>query len=153
MPGKRQPTDVVVANGRKHLSRSEEAERRAGEVRVEPPKTAKAPKWLPEGFEFAKVTVNFDAEFLRIAATYKDNEKEAKIVVRRCNSEEVLDKFSLEKQEGQQDTKYIKGGVVHSVAQNNAAYTASWTNGLNMVSIMGDVTEEELERMIDSIYT
>ena len=112
-----------------------------------------APKWVPEGFEFAKVTVNFDAEFLRNAATYKDNEKEAKIVVRRCNSEEVLDKFSLEKQEGQQDTKYIKGGVVHSVAQNNAAYTASWTNGLNMVSIMGDVTEEELERMIDSIYT
>lgn len=50
-------------------------------------------------------------------------------------------------------SKYIKGGVVHSVAQNNAAYTASWTNGLNMVSIMGDVTEEELERMIDSIYT
>lgn len=49
MPGKRQPTDVVVANGRKHLSRSEEAERRAGEVRVDPPKTAKAPKWLPEG--------------------------------------------------------------------------------------------------------
>lgn len=74
-------------------------------------------------------------------------------MARRCNSEEVLDKFSLEKQEGQQDTKYIKGGVVHSVAQNNAAYTASWTNGLNMVSIMGDVTEEELERMIDSIYT
>lgn len=49
MSGKRQPTDLVVANGRKHLSRSEEAERRAGEVRVEPPKTAKAPKWLPEG--------------------------------------------------------------------------------------------------------
>ena len=42
---------------------------------------------------------------------------------------------------------------MHSVAQNNAAYTASWTNGLNMVSIMGDVTVEELERMIDSIYT
>ena len=49
MPGKRQPTDLVVANGRKHLSQSEEAERRAGEIRVEPPKTAKAPKWLPEG--------------------------------------------------------------------------------------------------------
>ena len=27
------------------------------------------------------------------------------------------------------------------------------TNGLNMASIMGDVTEEELEQMIDSIYT
>lgn len=48
MPGKRQPTDVVVANGRKHLSVTEEAERRACEVQVPKPKTIKAPKWLPE---------------------------------------------------------------------------------------------------------
>lgn len=48
MAGKRQPTDVVIANGRKHLSKVEEAERRAGEVKVSPAKTAKPPKWLPE---------------------------------------------------------------------------------------------------------
>lgn len=48
MPGKRRPTDVVVANGRKHLSVTEEAERRACEVQVPKPKTIKAPKWLPE---------------------------------------------------------------------------------------------------------
>lgn len=48
MAGRRQPTDVVVASGRKHLSRAEEAERRAGEVRLPPAKTAKPPKWLPE---------------------------------------------------------------------------------------------------------
>ncbi len=35
MAGKRQPTDVVIANGRKHLSKTEEAERRAGEVKVD----------------------------------------------------------------------------------------------------------------------
>lgn len=48
MAGKRQPTDVVLANGRKHLSRAEEAERRAGEVKVAPAKTTKPPKWLLE---------------------------------------------------------------------------------------------------------
>ena len=48
MAGKRQPTDVVIANGRKHLSRAEEAERRAGEVKVSPARTAKPPKWLQE---------------------------------------------------------------------------------------------------------
>ena len=41
MPGPRVPTDVLKANGRKHLSKKEEAERRAGEVVVEKPKTAK----------------------------------------------------------------------------------------------------------------
>lgn len=48
MPGKRQPTDVIVANGRKHLSKTEEAKRRSGEVQVPKPKTVKVPKWLPE---------------------------------------------------------------------------------------------------------
>lgn len=51
MPGPRVPTDVLIANGRKHLSKAEEAKRRAGEVKVEPPKTAKPPKWLPEGLK------------------------------------------------------------------------------------------------------
>lgn len=48
MAGRRQPTDVVIANGRKHLSRAEEAQRRAGEVKVPTAKAAKPPKWLPE---------------------------------------------------------------------------------------------------------
>ena len=48
MPGSRQPTDVVKANGKKHLSKTEEAERRAGEVQVPKPKTVKVPKWLPK---------------------------------------------------------------------------------------------------------
>ena len=47
MAGSRQPTDLVVANGRKHLSRAEEAERRACEVQAPKPKTIKAPKWVP----------------------------------------------------------------------------------------------------------
>ena len=100
-----------------------------------------------------QVIISVDPDFIRIIAVYQYGEKEIKVTVRRYNSEDALERFSLEKQEGQQDTKYTKDGVVHSIAQNNAACTASWTNGLNMASIMGDVTEEELEQMIDSIYT
>lgn len=48
MPGKRQPTDLVIANGKKHLSTTEEAERRSREVRPKTPKTATPPKWLKD---------------------------------------------------------------------------------------------------------
>ena len=48
MSGTRQPTDVVEANGRKHLTKTEKAKRRAGEVQVPKPKTIKVPKWVPE---------------------------------------------------------------------------------------------------------
>ena len=51
MPGPRQPTDLLKATGRKHLSCAEEAERRSREARVEPAKTAKPPKWLPEALK------------------------------------------------------------------------------------------------------
>ena len=51
MPGPRQPTDVIKAKGRKHLSKTEEAERRRREVAVDKPKTAKPPKWLPESLK------------------------------------------------------------------------------------------------------
>lgn len=51
MPGPRQPTDLIVARGKKHLSKTEEAERRKREPKVEKPKTAKPPKWLPEGLK------------------------------------------------------------------------------------------------------
>lgn len=40
-----------MARGKKHLSKTEEAERRKREARVETPKTAKPPKWLPEGLK------------------------------------------------------------------------------------------------------
>lgn len=48
MSGRRQPTEVVVANGRKHLTKAEIAEREAREVKLPTAKTAKPPKWLPE---------------------------------------------------------------------------------------------------------
>ena len=111
------------------------------------------PKWLPEGFESLGVTTNVDPDFIRIAETYSDDEKKIKIAIRCYNAKEALERVSVEKENGQQDEKYIRGGVEHSLAQNRAIYTASWTNGLNIVSIIGDVTEEELEQMIDSIYT
>lgn len=40
-----------MAKGRKHLSKAEEAERRKREARVETPKSAKPPKWLPESLK------------------------------------------------------------------------------------------------------
>lgn len=48
MPGRRQPTAVVEANGKKHLSQAEKEERRSGEVNACTDKAVRAPKWLPE---------------------------------------------------------------------------------------------------------
>lgn len=46
MAGSRQTLAVLEANGRKHLSKKERAERAAGEVRAGPIKRLLAPDWL-----------------------------------------------------------------------------------------------------------
>ena len=48
MPGPRQKLIVLEGNGRKHLSKSEKAQRAAQEVDLPKPKTMRVPKWLPD---------------------------------------------------------------------------------------------------------
>lgn len=57
MPRVRQPTDVVLASGSKHLSTSEEFERRSHEAKVPGSKNPRPPAWLDESLkkEFRKL--------------------------------------------------------------------------------------------------
>lgn len=48
MSGKRQPTALVEANGRKHLTQAEADERRDREIYMPPADEVTPPKWLPK---------------------------------------------------------------------------------------------------------
>ena len=73
MPGARQPTDVVKANGKKHLSQAEEEARRDREVHVPPPERAQPPGWLGKKFhkEFFEI-----GETLRLAGLYTELDRD-----------------------------------------------------------------------------
>lgn len=73
MPGPRQPTDLVKARGRKHLSQPEEEARRDREVHVPPPDRAQPPQWLMKKFhrEFREV-----GEALRLAGLYTELDRD-----------------------------------------------------------------------------
>ena len=57
MAGKRQPTSVVVAKGKKHLTQEETDARLDAEIKVEQPEKAVPPRWLQKKFhgEFAEL--------------------------------------------------------------------------------------------------
>ena len=73
MSGKRQPTALVEANGKKHLSRPEADERLDREVHVPPPERALPPKWLPKRLhkEFREV-----GEILLAAGLYAELDRD-----------------------------------------------------------------------------
>lgn len=73
MPGPRQPTDVVEANGRKHLTEAEKDARRDREIHVPPPDEALPPKWLPKKLhkEYHEI-----GEILRTAGLYSELDRD-----------------------------------------------------------------------------
>lgn len=73
MAGKRQPTDLVEANGRKHLTKAEADARRDREVRVPPPDKAAPPRWLAKKFhkEFLEI-----GEILRASGLYAELDRD-----------------------------------------------------------------------------
>lgn len=53
MPGPRQKLSVLEGNGRKHLSKTEKAQRAAQEVNLPKPDKMPVPKWLPKEYRTA----------------------------------------------------------------------------------------------------
>ena len=74
MPGPRQPTELVVANGRKHLTRAEEDQRRDQEVHVPVPNRVEPPQWLPKKLH---AEFNQTGEILRLAGLYSELDRDA----------------------------------------------------------------------------
>lgn len=73
MAGRRQPTALVEANGRKHLTQAEADQRRDQEVHVAPPDTVTPPRWLLKKYraEFLEI-----GEILRAAGLYTDLDRD-----------------------------------------------------------------------------
>lgn len=73
MAGKRQPTSLVEANGRKHMTVAEADARRDREVHVPSPDQVTPPRWLPKKYqpEFGEI-----GGILRDAGLYSDLDRD-----------------------------------------------------------------------------
>lgn len=73
MAGRRQPTALLEANGRKHLTEAEADARRDQEVYVAPPEAADPPSWLPKKLhkEFQEI-----GEILLAAGLYSELDRD-----------------------------------------------------------------------------
>ena len=90
MPGPRQRLSVLEGNGRKHLSKSEKAQRAAQEVDLPKPKTIRLPKWLPKEHRtpfraLAKELLNAD-----MGAAQLDADTLGRYVVAQANYTQAL---------------------------------------------------------------
>lgn len=105
------------------------------------------PTWMPEGFEQTELRIDA-VPCTTFYASYACGERLISVSINEINKDGM---FIYQKDEEPVD-RFFAGGVTHYIMSNLSSGKAVWANGDMECSISGDLSREELERMIESIY-
>ena len=112
---------------------------------------AAVPKWIPEGFELADITVDDAYEIVDIGAWYENGEDVIHFSVIEVQESGMIDAF-YEMNEESLRTETVGNLEVHFFS-NNARNSAAWNEDEYLVYFSGDITEQEVEKMVQSIFS
>ena len=112
--------------------------------------TPLAPAWIPERFELDSVDVGETSSFTNIGATYVSEENVLVITILLHKGSQ--NSFAIWQKDADEPLTYEVNGITHYIMTNMGRQTAVWLNGNYECGISGDITHEELLRMLDSIY-
>lgn len=105
------------------------------------------PSWVPERFILDKIEKDFSPLQESYTALYTDNEKFLRIQVRTHLSEDIQNNEI----ESNPVEIYVSDGITYYIFQNVYQLRAIWTVDSYECLITGDVTLDEIKKMIDSI--
>ena len=106
------------------------------------------PKVIPEGFELVEVRAAYWPSGLKISANYESVDGVLQILY--VESEKV-DTNALEKEYGSVEA-YLAGDFKHYLLTDLGRRKAVWQNGDFECQICGNISDQEIKRMIDTIY-
>ena len=106
------------------------------------------PKEIPEGFELVRAWAAHRKTGVLIYAEYKSEDGDLQI---RYN-ETTARKSNAVERENESVDSYFKNGIKHQLTSDLGRWKAIWQNGDFECRITGDVSEQEIMDMIDSIY-
>lgn len=106
------------------------------------------PKWIPERFELADVSVSNKSGGVLIYADYLSGSEFIQV---RYKEVKNVDFSSLEQDTSEVDT-YFRKGIEHYLLSDMDREKAFWQNGELECQIFGSVTRREIIDIVDSIY-
>ena len=106
------------------------------------------PTWLPEGFMLEEQSIQLDEQTI-LYAVYVYKERIISIIIRNITNPNETGSLEIN---GSDPITYVKNGTTHYIFSNCDSLVTSWLVGQYMITISGDASIDEMERIIDSIY-
>ena len=114
--------------------------------------TPAAPQWAPEGSTAngaPKESGRTDRFSVFASYTVENREFTVLITIHDMPPETYIGTYQ---KDATIEEEYSAGGICHYIVGNNETISAMWVNGRTEGHIQGELTLEELQQMIDSIY-
>lgn len=112
-----------------------------------------APTWVPDGFYIDEVVVNENSspDYVVFNICYKTDIKSIIIQIKMHHNQENVSYTTWQKDDMDVDTVIIADCTFYTM-QNAGRECAVWTNGPFECTINGDISSDELLKIIESIY-
>ena len=109
------------------------------------------PTWYPEGFEASEPEISSTSRTDYVYMEFQGAEERFfRIDVTRYHSSKDVEAFVFEKDKSPVE-QYTSGAKTVYILSNNKTITAAWSDGLIVEMIAGNLTVEEVKKIIDSI--
>ena len=113
---------------------------------------ARAPAWIPARFSIEDITVQEAPSYTMATAVYMVDGSE--LLVRISYYPEIVDisDFNFEKNDDKKQDESTKNGTTYYFTENYGTLRVAWKDGHCLYSISGEVTREEMDRIVNSFY-
>lgn len=109
------------------------------------------PLWIPESFKLTESRVKHMEKYTKIHSTFLSDTQEFTFTIWYYTTVEDATAATIEKAENPVESYTVKN-IPHYIFTNIDVQSAVWLNNTTLCLISGDLSEEEIKAMIDSIY-
>jgi hypothetical protein len=115
--------------------------------------SVKIPNWLPQGFSFQEFNSSNTTVPFYMTAWFTDGIRQFSLQVREAGSQEELDSWMETNVDSSADTveQRVISGVSYAITANKSRIVAVWYESNYELMIQGDLTAEQVIRMLESI--
>lgn len=113
---------------------------------------AHTPTWVPARFSIKDLAIQEAPTYKNVTAIYVAGDSELIFRISRYPETEDIPYLNFEKNDDGKQIELTKDGITYYYTENYETLRVTWKDGNCLYSILGEVSREEIDRMVNSFY-
>lgn len=113
---------------------------------------ARTPAWIPARFSIKDLAIQELPTYKVATAIYMVDESELIIRITHYPNAGNIPNFNFEKNDDEKQDEVTRDGIKYYYTENYGTLRVTWKDGNCLYSILGEVSREEIDRMVNSFY-